>query len=187
MPDTGLLYPLFPLLWWWFWASSREPSTLFVARVSFPCHHFAQQPLWSLLCTLLDCGLALPSPRGEKVVFSTSGGMNNFSPQHSQPDRRVGLTGFSSQEAEFHPCLILCFLSIIFFKGHIPIYSSMCLKILFPDRFLPSYFIAKAAWRVVSDPLHKLFVSKGQQVTFDIWSWRCWGQNSGLVDGSPGH
>lgn len=83
------------------------------------------------------------------MVFSTPGGMSFFPPQYPQPDRRAGLASFSSQEAEF-PLLINFMFSLyrlffFFFKEHIPIYSSVRLKILVPNRFLPSNFMAKAA------------------------------------------
>lgn len=159
-------------------------------QVAFPRHHFAQNPhlLCSLLGALLDWGPALPPSGCVNVVFELLRVRASSFTTASTWLREQVLPAFLHKRLNFPSCLILYFLSIDFsFKLHIAIYSAECLEFLCPGRFPSSYFIAKAAWRVVSDLFLKVFVSTEQEGTSDTWSWRCGGQNSGLGDRSPGH
>lgn len=76
--------------------------------------------------------------------------------QHPQPDweSRSGQHFFIRSRI----CLVWFYifsLLIFYFKQHVPLYSSEYLKILFPDTFLCSYFIAKNLF-------HKIIVSSSR-------------------------
>lgn len=117
MPDTWPPCPSSPLLWRWPWASSREPSSLFVTRSVLPLPSFC--PAASLVPPVHHLTVGLPSLLlgVRRWSFQLLGLWASF--PHRTLDSNLigeqGLPAFLPKRLNFPSCLILCFLSIDFF------------------------------------------------------------------------